>query len=72
MLVLLGDFLGGLFDEEGFLLWGSAAGGTCSLLCFLPIFSKPPYKVSAILMGAEERKKQQQEEEEEEEEKEEC
>lgn len=50
--VLLAGFLGGLFDE-GFLLWGSAAGGTCSLLCFFPVFSKLPYKVSAILIGAE-------------------
>lgn len=46
------DFLDGLLDE-GFLFWGSAGGGTCSLFCFFPIFSKPSYRVSDIFMGAE-------------------
>lgn len=53
MTVLLdGVFLDGLLDE-GFLFSGSAAGGTCSLFCFFPIFSKPSYSVSDIFRGAE-------------------
>lgn len=54
MAVLLDwDFLDGLFDED-FLLWGSAGGGTCSLFCFFPTFSKPSNSVSDIFKGAEE------------------
>lgn len=49
------DFLDGLFDED-FLACGSAGGGTCSLFRFFPIFSKPSYRVSDILRGAEENK----------------
>ena len=41
-------FLGGLL-VEGFLFWGSAAGGTCSLLCFFSIFSKQSYTVSDMI-----------------------
>lgn len=45
------DFLDGLLDE-GFLFSGSAGGGTCSLFCFFPIFSKPSKRVSDIFRGA--------------------
>lgn len=51
--VLEFDFLDGLLDE-GFLFWGSAGGGTCSLFCFFPAFSKPSNRVSDIFRGAKE------------------
>lgn len=50
--LLDGVFLDCLLDE-GFLFSDSAAGGTCSLFCFFPIFSKPSYRVSDIFRGAE-------------------
>lgn len=49
------DFFDGLLDES-FLFSGSAGGGTCSLFCFFPIFSKPSHRVSDIFRGAEENK----------------
>lgn len=52
VVLLAGDFLDNLLEED-FLFWGSAGGGTCSLFCFFPIFSRLSYRVSDIFRGAE-------------------